>query len=102
MNLKRILATSALCSLLFIVLVAVNAAPEPAVDIANLDLRDGDIVFQHWGGELGAVICDVSESDLSHCGLVVHRKGEPHVLEAVGPVRYISFKKWLKQGEHGW
>lgn len=70
-------------------------------DLSQYDFRDGDIVFQHLPSKLGSVICEVTDSPLSHCGMIVHRGGEPWVLEAVGPVRYIRLAKWLKQGDRG-
>ena len=65
------------------------------------DYRDGDIVLQHIKVPLGEVIKSATESPYSHCGLVVHRKGKPFVLEAIGPVRYISLRRWLAQGHRG-
>src|SRR5262245_8549279 len=87
--------------------IGAAAAPKKAprraqVDLEQFDFRDGDVVFQHWAGHpLTAVIREVTDSQFSHCGLVVHRRGEPYVLEAVGPVRYIRLKEWLTQGENG-
>ncbi len=101
-NVQRILARPALCLLLVALLGGGKLASKRAIDLSQFDFRDGDIVFQHLPGQLGSVICDVTDSQLSHCGMVVHRQGEPYVLEAVGPVRYISLKKWLRQGDHGW
>ena len=92
---RRISQAVALCLLLAAFLYAAN----PQVDLSQYDFRDGDIVFQHWSNRLGNVICDVTESPLSHCGMIVHRNGEPQVIEAVGPVRYIALAKWMKQGQ---
>ena len=101
MNARRILSGPLLCLLIVAFLSAGKLAPEPEVDLSQLDFRKGDIVFQHLPGKLGSVICEVTNSSLSHCGLIVDRKGEPCVLEAIGPVRYISLKKWLRQGDKG-
>jgi|GEM_PF-174492 len=76
-------------------------AKEPKVDLSQFDFRSGDIVFQHLPSKLGSVICEVTNSPLSHCGMVVERKGELYVIEAIGPVRYISLKKWIDQGDQG-
>ena len=101
MNVRRVLCVPVFCLLFVAALGGGKSAPEAVVDIAELDLRDGDIVFQHLPGKLCSVICDVTDSQMSHCGMVVHRKGEPQVIEAIGPVRYVSFKNWLKQGDRG-
>jgi hypothetical protein len=102
MHVRRCIITFALCLLAVSGWAGGKILKQPEIDLATLDLKDGDIVFQHWLGKLGSVIADVTDSPLSHCGMVVHRKGEPWVIEAVGPVRYISFKKWLRQGDRGY
>ena len=101
MNARRILSALLLCVLMTAGASATKFAREPDVDLSQHDFRSGDIVFQHLPGKLGSVICEVTDSPLSHCGMVVDRKGELHVIEAIGPVRYISLKKWLKQGDRG-
>jgi len=68
------------------------------IDISAYDFREGDIVLQHLGTKLGSVISDVTNSQYSHCGMVVEKNGEPHVIEAIGPVRIIHVKDWLRQG----
>lgn len=101
MNTRRILSALLLCLLMTAGASAKKLAKEPETDLSQLDFRAGDIVFQHLPGKLGSVICEVTDSPLSHCGLVVDRKGELSVIEAIGPVRYISLKNWLKQGDKG-
>ncbi|MBS0261358.1 MAG: hypothetical protein JSS02_05325 [Planctomycetes bacterium] len=75
--------------------------PGAAFDPRVLDLQNGDVVFQHLTGKLGAVITDVTDSPFNHCGMIVYKKGEPCVIEAIGPVRYVPLKKWLQQGDLG-
>ncbi len=101
MQVRRYVITLALCLVATCAIAGGKTLKQPEVDLATLDLQDGDIVFQHWLGKLGSVIADVTDSPLSHCGMIVYRKGEPYVIEAVGPVRYITFKKWLRQGDRG-
>ncbi len=96
---RRIRYRPALLCLLFALLAVVKARAEADVDLAVLDFREGDIVFQHLPGKLSAVIGDVTGSQLTHCGLVVDHKDALHVLEAIGPVRYLPLQKWLKRGE---
>ncbi len=94
---------------LVIILVLVSATPVAAggkrklvrpepVNLAELDLREGDILLQHFASKLGSVIADVTDSQYSHCGMVVMQGGEPHVIEAIGPVRIIPAEDWFKQG----
>jgi hypothetical protein len=100
MRAQRIVSASVLC-LILVCLLGGKKLGGPEVDPAVLDLKDGDVVFQHLTGKLGSVIAEVTESPLTHCGMVVHRRGEPYVIEAIGPVRYIAFKKWVAQGDQG-
>jgi hypothetical protein len=81
--------------------VALGAKKEAQrdIDLSRYDFRSGDVLFQHLPSRLGSVICDVTDSQLSHCGLVVMRQGQPYVLEAIGPVRFIKLQDWLKQGD---
>ena len=70
-------------------------------DISQYDFRDGDILLQHIPSRLCSVIADVTESQYSHCGMVVHKSGRPYVLEAIGPVRYTPIRAWLGRGVRG-
>lgn len=99
MHIVRQCGTLVGCWLLVAILAGGKWAPQPEVDLSQYDFREGDIVFQHLPGQLGSVICDVTKSQLSHCGMVVRRNGELQVLEAIGPVRYRSLKKWIEQGD---
>ena len=70
--------TTPLFCLLLICLLGGKKLAEPAFDPSVLDVRDGDVFFQHLPGKLGAVIADVTDSSLTHCGMIVHVRGEPH------------------------
>ena len=63
--------------------------------------RDGDVLVQHLKNPLGELICAVTQSRYSHCGMVVHLNGAPHVLEAIGPVKHTPLKQWISQGYGG-
>lgn len=67
-------------------------------DISAFDFRDGDVLMQHIPSYLCSVIADVTDSQYSHCGIVVYRNGQVYVLEAVGPVCYTPIRKWLNRG----
>lgn len=62
---------------------------------------DGDVLLQHIDVELCNVIRAATGSRYSHCGMVVRLRGEPHVLEAIGPVRYTPLRKWITRGQGG-
>lgn len=63
------------------------------------DLKSGDIIFQTLPGELSEVISKVTETPMSHCGMVIKSKnGDIKVIEAVGPVRIIAIDDFIRQG----
>lgn len=75
---------------------------ERVEDISEYDFRDGDILLQHIECRLGTVITGVTDSQYSHCGMVVTVKDRLCVLEAVGPVRYTPIRQWLGRGFRAW
>lgn len=70
-------------------------------DVSLYDFKDGDIVFQHIPSYLCSVIADITDSQYSHCGIVVFKNGQANVLEALGPVRYTPIKTWINRGANG-
>ena len=60
----------------------------------RFSLQEGDIVFQQSKSAQSAAIQAATGSRYTHVGLITMRKKTPYVLEAVNPVRIISFKKW--------
>src|SRR5262245_15964564 len=100
MSAKWYFTTPLLC-LVLICLLGGKKIAEPAFDPAVLDVKDGDVFFQHLPGKLGAVIADVTDSSLTHCGMIVHLRGEPHMIEAIVPVRCVPLAKWRNQGDRG-
>ena len=72
--------------------------------IASRDYEphDGDVIFQSFPlNPLTATIESVTQSGLSHCG-IVHRKGSQWiVLEAVGPVKETPLAEWTSRGRNG-
>jgi hypothetical protein len=64
----------------------------------DLDIREGDFIFQNIHGKLFSVIEDVTGSPITHCGIIVKKKGEWYVLEAIGPVMFTSLNEWIHRG----
>ncbi len=62
--------------------------------------QEGDIVFQSLprASDLVKAIEGVSESEYSHCGVVVKINGKWHVKEALGTVHYTELLTWIKRG----
>lgn len=65
---------------------------------SNLDIRDGDFIFQHLSGRLTRVIADVTNSQYSHCGIVEQKPQCLYVLEAIGPVIETPLNLWIARG----
>ena len=64
----------------------------------SVDIREGDLMFQHLPGELLEVIADVTNSPYSHCGIVIQKEGQLYVLEAIGPVKVTPLNQWVHRG----
>ena len=62
-------------------------------------LRTGDIIFQSSMSGQSAAIQLATKSKFSHCGIIQIVKGKVMVLEAIGPVKLTSFKKWISHGD---
>jgi hypothetical protein len=62
-------------------------------------LQEGDLVFQSQGGNFSKAIQLATHSPYNHMGMVFIRKEKPYVLEAVGPVKFTSLDRWIKNGK---
>lgn len=61
----------------------------------------GDLVFQSLPqNDLVLAIEGISESQYSHCGIVVYKDGSWMVLEAIGPVKYTPLYEWVQRGRN--
>src|SRR3990167_5795720 len=70
-----------------------------AVDFTqNIDIREGDFIFQHLPGQLTEMIADVTHSQYSHCGIIVKKDNGFFVIEAIGPVRLTPINEWISRG----
>jgi hypothetical protein len=87
---KRAVALATLIALT----TACGARPLPAV-------HDGDIVFHTSRSAQSRAIQLATHSPYSHMGIVLHRGGQPYVLEAVATVRYTPLAEWIERGVGG-
>ncbi len=85
---KRILAAV----LLFFSVAGIASAYTP---------EEGDIVFQTSLSSQSIAIQKATHSPYSHVGIVLFRKGQPYVFEAVQPVKFTPLKAWLARGKDG-
>lgn len=74
----------------------------PTLSQPQLDaLREGDIVFQHTGGEQGRAVQLATGSPWTHVGILFREGGQWMVYEAVGPVLSTPLDEWAAHGEEG-
>lgn len=65
-------------------------------------LKNGDLVFQTQRSSQDIAIIYATGSLYSHMGIIkISPDGEPHVIEAVGPVREVALSRWIRQGIAG-
>jgi len=72
------------------------ALPTPAES-----LRDGDLVFQDSQSSQSQAIQLATQSPYCHVGMVLHRNGEPWVIEAVQPVIETRLAEWTRRAPGG-
>jgi hypothetical protein len=92
------------------IMIILNTAPHSMLWMAfktkfidatkNLDVQEGDFVFQDIHGEIFRVIQDVTGSRYTHCGMIVKKDGHFYVLEAIGPVKITPLNEWIHRGIH--
>lgn len=86
---------------LVMVLALLLAACSTGYAEPQRELRDGDIIFQTSRSAQSVAIQRATRSRYSHMGLVLHRGGQPFVLEASATVRYTPLAAWIARGEGG-
>ncbi len=103
MKRKILFASVGLALLLGALFIAGRAGESIIKRRPHGDFREGDVLFQHFDSRLCDMIRDVTGSQLTHCGLVVYRAGQPYVLEAKSPaVSYVPLEDWFGQGQNGY
>ena len=63
--------------------------------------KDGDIIFHTSKSSQSKMIQLVTNSKLSHCGIIFFKKGKPYVFEAVQPVKVTPLQQWINRGVDG-
>jgi hypothetical protein len=72
----------------------------PIVYSSLYEPEEGDVLFQSLSrsSDLIRAIEGVTQSDYSHCGVVIHIDGKWYVNEALGTVNSTQLKEWIKRG----
>ncbi len=64
----------------------------------DLDIKEGDIVFQISKSNQSPFVQLATLSPWSHCGIIVYKNGEPYVLEASNVVKLTDLNTWINKG----
>lgn len=64
-------------------------------------LRNGDIIFQSSSGPDAQLIKKITNSPLTHCGVLFKEGDDWYVYEAVQPVKKTLLKDFAKNGDNG-
>lgn len=68
-------------------------------EVVWMEKREGDVLFQSLPhGPLVDAIEGVTQSEWSHCGVLMRRDGDWHVVEALGEVRWTPYVQWIVRG----
>lgn len=73
--------------------------PLSAQDTPITDVREGDIIFQTSQSEQSPLIQIGTRSKITHCGIIVMRNGEPHVLETLRTLVLTPLDKFIARGK---
>lgn len=76
--------------------LAVIALPQTQPELV---LHEGDLLFQHIGGEQGHAIELATNSHWTHVGIAMLEDARWVVIEAVGPVKRTPLPDWIEQGQ---
>lgn len=72
--------------------------PSFATEDSTAILKDGDIVFHRSLSSLSTAISLVTNSEITHMGVIFFRDSLPWVIEAGGSVRYTPYEEFIARG----
>lgn len=88
-----------LINLLRCFLVAIMLLTTAVSRAQEMDLRDGDIIFQSNISPQCKAIELATKSKYSHCGIIFNKDGKWMVYEAVQPVTITPLQQWIQRGD---
>lgn len=62
--------------------------------------QTGDLIFHQSRSSQSAAIRLITQSNYTHMGIVMMRKGKPYVFEAISTTRYTPLNKWIARGKN--
>ncbi len=81
-----------------IICFVVLLSPHCFCETQKYEPQEGDLLFQESKSLQSQAIRIATNSDYSHVGLLFFVNKKPHVMEAVGPVKYTPISKWIGNG----
>jgi uncharacterized protein YycO len=83
------------CNIIILLcLVAVISCSRPDAIV----LKEGDIVFQTSKSSQSKYIILATQSQWSHCGIIIEKADGLYVLEAISPVSLTPYQQWVERG----
>lgn len=83
--------------LLVALLLAVTVLKSRLAPVAST-LKEGDIVFQTSKSPQSKYIIMATQSQWSHCGIIIEKADGLYVLEAISPVSLTPYQQWVERG----
>ena len=84
-------------TLISLFLISLGCVKTQNIDFNNL--KDGDIIFHTSKSSQSSMLKKVTNSNLTHVGMIFSNKGELFVYEAIQPVKITSLKSFIKRGQ---
>lgn len=78
-----------------------NAKTEIKQLVDNVEIKNGDLIFQTSLSPQSKAIQLATKSKYSHCGLIYKDGNDFFVFEAVQPVKRTPIDKWIARGQDG-
>lgn len=64
------------------------------------NLKEGDIIFQTSQSSQSSLIAAATNSNKTHCGIIVEKNGQFYVLETLKTIKLTPVKQFIKRGKH--
>ncbi|MDR0534703.1 MAG: hypothetical protein LBH01_12200 [Verrucomicrobiales bacterium] len=85
--------------LVLLLVVAITYRVDVHASYALADKQEGDILFQTLPhGQLADEIGNITQSEWTHCGILVRENDQWQVAEAIGDVHYTPLHLWIGRG----
>jgi hypothetical protein len=94
---KRLLNKYRIFSLVLSLIIVLSACSQET----GFEFQEGDIILQSLNSMQCEAVKAATNSDYSHCGIVIEDGGKLVIYEAVGPVKKTEIKAFTDSGTNG-